>query len=205
MNTCNLKYLIVLVIIFNVSVIYSQSDKEINNYTNNISLEYFNVTVLKSDHNALESISKLKLIPDSTVIITHEISKLTQLNINKINESVSNISSGETAGVWAGMIIGGSVCGYLAGASVSPGVGRVFSVIGGAIVGAFIGGSIGAAIGGSMFYELKDNHKDSFKNLKRNTDINSTKKKHDHNELHRNKKNNKYLCTSALIEIKNLR
>lgn len=180
MNTRNLKYLIVLVFIFNVSVIYSQSDKEINNYTNNISLEYFNVTELKSDHKVLESISKLKLIPHSTVNITHKISKLTQLNINKINESVSNISAGETAGVWAGMIIGGSVCGYLAGASVSPGVGRVFSVIGGAIVGAFIGGSIGAVLGGNMFYDRNVHNKDCKKNQKRKSGMNSFEKKYEH-------------------------
>ena len=180
MNMQNVKYIMTFVIIFNVSVIHSQSYNELTNYPNNIPLEYFNVTGLKSGHKNLENISKLKLIPDSTINITHEISKVTQVNINRINESVTKSSSGETAGVWAGMIIGGSVCGYLAGASVSPGVGRVFSVIGGAIVGAFGGGSIGAAIGGSMFNELKVNHEDSNKNLKRTPGINISKKKYDH-------------------------
>ncbi|HMS32814.1 MAG TPA: hypothetical protein PKC91_01900 [Ignavibacteria bacterium] len=178
MKKRNLKHLIVLVILFNVSVIYSQSDNKLTDHTTNISLEYFNMTELKSEHIALENIGKLKLIPDSNMNITNEISKVTQVNINKINESVTKISSGETMGVWTGMIIGGTVCGYFAGASVSPGVGRVFSVIGGAIVGAFIGGSIGAVLGGSMFNELNHKHKDINTDLMRNPPINNSVKKY---------------------------
>lgn len=180
MKTRKLKYLFVLVVIFNVSVIYSQSDKKLTDHTTNISLEYFNVTELKSEHIALENINKLKLIPDSNMNITNEISKVTQVNINKINESVTKVSTGETVGVWTGIIIGGTVCGYLAGASVSPGVGRVFSVIGGALVGAFIVGSLGAVIGSSMFYEMKHKHNGSDTDLKRIPPINYSVKKYDH-------------------------
>ena len=165
MKTLNIKYAIIIILLFAGTAIYSQSVKSKIYYSDIYSISYKNEFKINKDSNStlpkikyilktIDQVYKIVFINDSLISASSgNTSSGTDININSISK-IGYRKSSVNIGSWIGLVAGAFTGGYYAGAETSPGVGRVFAAIGGALVGGFIGGSIlGAFTPPSDYYE----------------------------------------------------
>lgn len=188
MQTRNLKYLILIVLLFEGHVIYSQTDTGKTYLTKNISIDYFNGTKNQINFDthkitkvtnieSIDNISILRFVNDSIISVSNENRANVRLNINKISgvglKSGSNLGYGIAIGVLAGLGAGVAIV----ASNESPGMLKGFATAGGAALGILVGGLIGGMIGGFIpaydMYELGDKYSDKKSELERILKIDS--------------------------------
>lgn len=92
-----LKYLILVILIYTSSIIYSQTDTGLTYITNDISIEYITKTIksisqatgkitLKYDLQEMDNINKLRFVNDSCIKISNTDKSDFLLEIKKIKE-----------------------------------------------------------------------------------------------------------------------
>ncbi len=188
MQTRKIKYLILLVLLFEGPVIYSQTDTGQTYFTKNISIDYYNGTKNQinfethkftevTNIESIDNISILRFVNDSIISVSNESRANVRLNINKISgvglKNGSNLGYGIAIGVLAGLGAGVAI----GAANESPGWLKGFATAGGGALGILIGGLFGGMIGGFIpdyeMYELGDKYSDKKSELERILKIDS--------------------------------
>lgn len=155
------KHLTIAILLFTVSNIYSQSDSGLTYFPRDISLSYYNGTMISTsittgektivyDFITIDDVKKIRFLSDSLISISNPQNTNLQLNINKIKEV--SFKKGNYSGI--GVIVG-ALSGLILGAVIGNGTAKEetgpFAGLAGleeSLIGGFFGFMGGAAIGG---------------------------------------------------------